>query len=124
VICITIEIFLSEKVACGLCRSVKKFIGEMSREIQIRKTANRILYVRNLPVSIDGHDLYDLFGRYGPIRQIRLGNTPKTVTTAYVVYEDVFDAQSAKDNLNGYTMGSRYLIVQYHKLEKIVAPSS
>jgi RNA recognition motif-containing protein len=91
----------------------------MSGSIHLAKNANRFLYVRNLPVSVDGQDLYDLFGRYGPIRQIRLGNTPKTVTTAYVVYEDVFDAQTAKDNLNGYTMGSRYLIVQYHKLDKI-----
>jgi pre-mRNA branch site protein p14 len=104
---------------------IQKFsAGVMSREVQIARNANRILYVRNLPVSIDGHDLYDLFGRYGPIRQIRLGNTPKTVTTAYVVYEDVFDAQSAKANLNGYTMGSRYLIVQYHKLEKVNPPQS
>lgn len=91
----------------------------MSRDVQIARNANRILYVRNLPASIDGQDLYELFGRYGPIRQVRLGNTPKTITTAYVVYEDVFDAQIAKDNLNGYTMGSRYLIVQYHRLDKV-----
>ena len=93
----------------------------MSKAVKISRNANRILYVRNLPVNIDGQDLYELFGRYGPIRQIRLGNTPKTVTTAYVVYEDVMDAQAAKDNLNGYTMGSRYLIVQYHKVDRINA---
>lgn len=91
----------------------------MSKEVLLNRNANRILYVRNLPSSIDGGELYELFGRYGPIRQIRLGNTPKTVTTAYVVYEDVFDAQTAKDNLNGYTMGSRYLIVQYHNLDRV-----
>jgi pre-mRNA branch site protein p14 len=96
----------------------------MSRQVQISREANRILYVRNLPISIDGQDLYELFGRYGAIRQIRLGNTSRTASTAYVVYEDVFDAQVAKDNLNGYTMGSRYLIVQYHRLDKVNLPAT
>ena len=91
----------------------------MSKPISLSHNANRILYVRNLPYMMDGQDLYDLFGAYGPIRQIRIGNIPKTVTTAYVVFEDVLDAQAAKDALNGYTMGSRYLIVQYHRLDKI-----
>lgn len=38
-----------------------------------------------------GEDLYDLFGRYGAIRQVRLGNENKTKGTAFVVYEDVMD---------------------------------
>jgi RNA recognition motif-containing protein len=42
------------------------------------------------------------------------------VTTAYVVYEDVLDAQVAKNELNGYAVQSRFLIVQYHKLDKIL----
>ena len=91
----------------------------MTKPISLSHNANRILYVRNLPHQFDGQDLYELFGRYGPIRQVRLGNIPKTQTTAYVVFEDVLDAQAAKDALNGYTMGSRYLIVQYHRLDKL-----
>lgn len=39
-----------------------------------------------------GDDLYDLFGRYGAIRQVRLGNENKSKGTAFVVYEDVMDA--------------------------------
>ena len=89
----------------------------MSSNITLAHNANRILYVRNLPASIDGLDLYDLFGSYGPIRQIRLGNVPTTITTAYVVYEDVVDAQEAKKSLNGYTMQNRYLIVQFHRIK-------
>lgn len=89
------------------------------RVIHLTKHASRILYVRNLSQTMDGADLYDLFGRYGAIRQIRIGNTEKTKTTAYVVFEDVFDAQTAKDKLNGSFIGSRYLIVQYHQLEKM-----
>jgi pre-mRNA branch site protein p14 len=33
---------------------------------------NRVLYVRNLPFGITPDELYELFGRYGAVRQIRL----------------------------------------------------
>jgi RNA recognition motif-containing protein len=39
---------------------------------------NRVLYVRNLPYKITAEEMYDIFGKYGAIRQIRLGNTPDT----------------------------------------------
>ena len=42
-------------------------------------------------VPVAGEDLYDLFGKYGAIRQIRIGNGPKTRGTAFVVYEEVAD---------------------------------
>lgn len=89
------------------------------RVIHLTKHASRIFYVRNLSQTMDGADLYDLFGIYGAIRQIRIGNTEKTKITVYVVFEDVFNAKIAKDKLNGSFIGSRYLIVQYHQLEKI-----
>jgi pre-mRNA branch site protein p14 len=47
--------------------------------------------VKNLNYQITGEDLYDLFGRYGGIRQVRLGNEPKTKGTAFVVFDDVMD---------------------------------
>jgi pre-mRNA branch site protein p14 len=39
---------------------------------------NRVLYVRNLPYKITAEEMYDIFGKYGAIRQIRVGNTPDT----------------------------------------------
>ena len=33
---------------------------------------NRILYVRNLPFGVSAEELYELFGKYGAVRQIRL----------------------------------------------------
>jgi RNA recognition motif-containing protein len=33
---------------------------------------NRIIYVRNLPFKITSEELYDLFGKYGPVYQIRV----------------------------------------------------
>lgn len=31
-----------------------------------------ILYVRNLPFNISSEEMYEIFGRYGAIRQIRV----------------------------------------------------
>lgn len=31
----------------------------------------RVLYVRNLPFNISAEELYEIFGKYGAIRQIR-----------------------------------------------------
>ncbi len=53
--------------------------------------ANRILFVKNLNYNITGEDLYDLFGRYGTIRQVRIGNEQKTKGTAFIVFDDVMD---------------------------------
>ena len=55
--------------------------------------ANRILFVKNLNYQITGEDLYDLFGRYGSIRQVRIGNEAKTKGTAFVVFDDVMDVR-------------------------------
>jgi hypothetical protein len=52
-----------------------------------------MLFVKNLNYTITGEDLYDLFGRYGSIRQIRMGNEPKTKGTAFVVFDDVMDVR-------------------------------
>lgn len=51
--------------------------------------------MKNLNYTITGDDLYDLFGKYGTIRQVRLGNDPKTRGTAFVVFDDVMDVSRA-----------------------------
>ena len=48
---------------------------------------NRILYVRNLPYKITTEEIYDIFGKFGALRQVRIGINPDTKGTAYVVYE-------------------------------------
>ena len=46
---------------------------------------NRILYVRNLPFKITSEELYDIFGKYGAVYQIRLGEKSRdTRGTAFV----------------------------------------
>lgn len=68
--------------------------------------------VKNLNFNITGNDLYDLFGKYGPIRQIRLGTDTqlKTKGTAYIVYESPDDAKEAMNHLNGFHLMERYIV--------------
>lgn len=88
--------------------------------------------------------MYDIFGKYGAIRQIRVwvfiqifvnitrviiskiflflfyisGNTAETRGTAFVVYEDIFDAKNACDHLSGFNVCNRYLVVLYYQSNK------
>lgn len=62
--------------------------------------------------------MFDLFARYGPIRQIRLGDTAQTRGTAFVVYEDIQDARAACEKLSGFNFMERYLVTLYHQPDK------
>merc|ERR1711977_587604 len=84
------------------------------KNIRLPPDANRILFVRNLPFDICSEKIYEIFGKYGPIRHIRIGNTKNTKGTAYVVYEDIFDAKAACELLSGFNVQNRYLIILYH----------
>ncbi|XP_070494509.1 splicing factor 3B subunit 6 [Chironomus tepperi] len=86
--------------------------------VRLPPEVNRILYVRNLPYKITSDEMYDIFGKYGAIRQIRVGNTPETKGTAFVVYEDIWDAKNACDHLSGFNVCNRYLIVLYYQASK------
>lgn len=46
------------------------------------------------------------------------GNTPETRGTAFVVYEDIFDAKNACDHLSGFNVCNRYLVVLYYQPTK------
>jgi pre-mRNA branch site protein p14 len=92
----------------------------LSEQMRLPPGVNRVLYVRNLPFKINNEELYEIFGRYGAIRQIRRGIAPDTKGSAYVVYEDIFDAKNAVDNLNGFNIGGKYLIVVYYQRDKML----
>ena len=79
---------------------------------------NRTLYVRHLPFNVSSEDMHEIFGKYGALRQIRLGTTKATKGTAYVVYEDIHDAKQACEHLSGFNVANRYLIVLYHQSGK------
>ncbi|KAJ2852155.1 Splicing factor 3B subunit 6 [Coemansia brasiliensis] len=86
-----------------------------ARTVQLPPNVNRILLVKNLPFKISSEEMYDLFGKYGAIRQIRMGNTQKTRGTAFVVYEDIFDAKEACEHLQGFNVMGRYLVLLYYQ---------
>jgi len=87
--------------------------------VRLPPEVNRILYVKNLPYDITGEEIYDIFGKYGALRQVRLGHRKDTKGTAYVVYEDIFDAKNAREHLSGFNVKDRYLIVLYHSAEAL-----
>ncbi|OAX76977.1 hypothetical protein ACJ72_08729, partial [Emergomyces africanus] len=60
--------------------------------------------------NVTAEELFDLFGKFGPIRQIRQGIAANSKGTAFVVYEDVVDAKQACDKLNGFNFQNRYLV--------------
>ena len=48
-----------------------------------------------------------------------MGNRPDTRGTAFVVYEDIFDAKNAVDHLSGFNVCGRYLIVLYYQAQRM-----
>jgi len=41
-------------------------------QVRLPPEINRVLYIRNLPYKITAEEMYDIFGKYGAIRQIRV----------------------------------------------------
>ncbi|CAD6194424.1 unnamed protein product [Caenorhabditis auriculariae] len=89
-----------------------------SRSTKLPPEVNRMLYIKNLPYKITTDEMYDIFGKFGAVRQIRVGNTPDTRGTAFVVYEDIFDAKAACEHLSGFNVSNRYLVVLYYQATK------
>lgn len=88
------------------------------QNVRLPPEVNRILYVKNLPYNMKADELYDLFGRYGQVRQIRVGDQPTTKGSAFVIYEDIYEARNALERLKGFKVLDRFLVVQYFKQRK------
>ena len=85
---------------------------------RIPNDITRFIYVKNLPHKITPEELYDIFGRFGPVRQIRRGITNKNRGSAFVVYEDIIDAKKAVEKLKGINVLGKYLICLYFNPKK------
>lgn len=48
----------------------------------------------------------------------RRGCEKKTRGTAFIVYEDIFDAKRAQEGLSGFNVQNRYLIVLYYNKKR------
>ena len=86
--------------------------------IRLPHEISRFIYVRNLPHKITPEELYDIFGRFGIVRQIRRGVLNKNKGTAFVVYEDLMDAKRAVEKLKGINVLGKYLICLYFNPKK------
>merc|ERR1712110_7278 len=105
--CLTEKFFFSNFATMAMGNQAKF-------KLKLPPEVNRILYVRNLPYKITTDELYDIFGKFGALRQVRIGVTPETKGTAYVIYEDIHDAKNACDHLSGFNVCNRYLVVLYY----------
>ncbi|TQD77891.1 hypothetical protein C1H46_036565 [Malus baccata] len=74
-----------------------------------------MLYIRNLPFNISRDEMYDIFDKYSVIRQIRIGTNKDTRGTAFVVYEDIYNAKTVVDHLSGFNVANRYLTMLYYQ---------
>ena len=52
------------------------------------------------------------------------GCAANTKGTAFVVYEDIFDAKNACEHLSGFNVCNRYLVVLYYQPHKVYAIQS
>ncbi|CAG9335060.1 unnamed protein product [Blepharisma stoltei] len=93
---------------------------DLSEQMRLPKEVNRILYVKNLPTKITAEQLYEIFGKYGAIRQIRKGIAGDTKGSAFIVYEDIFDAKNAMDHLKGMQVAGKYLAVRYFDKDRLL----
>jgi len=109
---------ISERTSKSRVRILKKCTRSADSSQVLPPEVNRILFVRNIPYKITSEDMYDLFGKYGPVRQIRIGTANETKGTAYVVFDDIHDAKNACEHLSGFNLLGRYLLCTYWNPEK------
>ncbi|KAL9549947.1 hypothetical protein MBANPS3_004962 [Mucor bainieri] len=80
---------------------------------------NQTLYITNLNGRITVEELklslYGLFATYGPILDITAKKTEKMREQAFVVYDNVASATTAKRSLNGFTFFGRPIKIEYAK---------
>lgn len=70
-----------------------------------------IVWARNLPYRASVDSLYELFGSYGAIHQIRMPTQAREILgTCMVIYSSLENAKTAARELNGVNFEGRYLV--------------
>ena len=78
--------------------------------------------MRNLPYKITTEEIYDIFGKFGALRQVRLGINPDTKGTAYVVYEVSLGFHDwTKRKVENYSHGGALLSFDLSKVVSITS---
>lgn len=76
-----------------------------------------IVLVKNIPYDASTKLLYDIFGKFGHIHQLRISDGLVPQGTCYVVYSDLQAAKRAARELNGVNFHSRYLVAHMYAVD-------
>lgn len=82
-----------------------------------------IVLVKNIPFNASTNLLYDLFGKFGTIHQLRISDGLVPKGTCYVIYSSLDSAKQAAKELNGVNFHSRYLVAHMFAVDSEVARS-
>jgi len=77
-----------------------------------RKVELPIIQVKNLPYNVQASDLYELFGRFGNVHEVRIGTENNTKGQAYIIYKNYKSSVLALKKLEGFNFNGRYLVVR------------
>ena len=75
----------------------------------------------HIPVHILTHILTHIRTLMNAHAHAHRGCAANTKGTAFVVYEDIFDAKNACEHLSGFNVCNRYLVVLYYQPHKVCA---
>jgi pre-mRNA branch site protein p14 len=73
----------------------------------------QILFITNLPKDIKTDSLLKMFKKFGNLIQIRIGNSPKTEGSAFVIFDNIETAVKAKKRMNGYVMENKFINIVF-----------
>lgn len=76
-----------------------------------------IVLVKNIPYDASTSLLYDLFGKFGHIHQLRISDGLVPQGSCYIVYSDLGAAKRAARELNGVNFHSRYLVAHMYAVD-------
>ncbi|KAG7666206.1 uncharacterized protein J8A68_000251 [[Candida] subhashii] len=85
-----------------------------------------IFSVRNLPYNTSTESLYEFFGKYGNINQIRIpdprANSSSSSSaqqgTCFIIYNNTTNAIRAAHDLNGVNFNGRYLVTSLYHVDR------
>ncbi|EGW31249.1 uncharacterized protein SPAPADRAFT_56134 [Spathaspora passalidarum NRRL Y-27907] len=83
----------------------------MSREFPI-------VLVKNLPYKVSTSSMYEFFGQFGNINQIRISNEESTQGSCFIIYSNLANAIRAANELNGVNFQGRYLVTSLYPVDK------
>ncbi|CAI5758430.1 unnamed protein product [Candida verbasci] len=72
-----------------------------------------IVQVKNLPFNSSSKSLYEFFGKFGNINQIRINEG-----SCFIIYTNFINAEKAAKVLNGVNFNGRYLITSLYQVDK------